>query len=94
MTIHSLRSRLSTMSCPLFIRFIIVCSINMNVHLQHSYMGIRGILFRSYKHQIILDDLCNSSKLLRGNLKILFISCACGENSKYSFYYLKIRMGK
>ena len=52
MTIHSLRSRLSTMSCPLFIRFIIVCSINMNVHLQHSYMGIRGILFRSYKHQI------------------------------------------
>ena len=58
MAIHSLRSRLSTMSCPLFIRFIIVCSINMNVHLQHSYMGIRGILSRSYKHQIILDDLC------------------------------------
>ena len=57
MTIHSLRSRLSTMSCPLFIRFIIVCSINMNVHLQHSYMGIRGILSRSYKHQIILDYL-------------------------------------
>ena len=60
MTIHSLRSRLSTMSCPLFIRFIIVCSINMNVHLQHSYMGIRRILVRSYKHQIILDDLCTA----------------------------------
>ena len=44
MTIHSLRSRLSTMSCPLFIRFIIVCSINMNVHLQQSNMGIRRIL--------------------------------------------------
>lgn len=69
MTIHSLRSRLSTMSCPLFIRFIIVCSINMNVHLQQSNMGIRRI-------------------------KILFILCAWGENSKYSFYYLKIRMGK
>ena len=53
MTIHSLRSRLSTMSCPLFIRFIIVCSINMNVHLQQSYMGIRRILFGSYKNQII-----------------------------------------
>ena len=79
MTIHSLRSRLSTMSCPLFIRFIIVCSINMNVHLQHSYMGIRGILFRSYKHQII---------------NILFILCAWGEISKYLFYYLEIRMGK
>ena len=78
MTIHSLRSRLSTMSCPLFIRFIIVCSINMNVHLQQSYMGIRRILFGSYKNQII----------------ILFILCAWGENSKYSFYYLKIRMGK
>ena len=65
MTIHSLRSRLSTMSCPLFIRFIIVCSINMNVHLQQSYMGIRRILFGSYK----------------GNLKILFILCAWGENS-------------
>ena len=50
MTIHSLRSRLSTMSCPLFIRFIIVCSINMNVHLQQSYMGIRRILFGSYKN--------------------------------------------
>ena len=65
MTIHSLRSRLSTMSCPLFIRFIIVCSINMNVHLQQSYMGIRRILFGSYKNQII----------------ILFILCAWGENS-------------
>lgn len=53
MTIHSLRSRLSTMSCPLFIRFIIVCSINMNVHLQQSYMGIRRILFGSYKNQIL-----------------------------------------
>ena len=74
MTIHSLRSRLSTMSCPLFIRFIIVCSINMNVHLQQSYMGIRRILFGSYK--------------------ILFILCAWGENSKYLFYYLKIRIGK
>ena len=84
MTIHSLRSRLSTMSCPLFIRFIIVCSINMNVHLQHSYMGIRRILFGSYKNQIIL----------RGNLNILFLLCAWGENSKYLFYYLKIRMGK
>ena len=78
MTIHSLRSRLSTMSCPLFIRFIIVCSINMNVHLQQSYMGIRRILFGSYKNQII----------------ILFILCAWGENSKYLFYYLKIRIGK
>ena len=78
MTIHSLRSRLSTMSCPLFIRFIIVCSINMNVHLQQSNMGIRRILFGSYKNQII----------------ILFILCAWGENSKYSFYYLKIRIGK
>ena len=48
MTIHSLRSRLSTMSCPLFIRFIIVCSINMNVHLQQSNMGIRRILFYLY----------------------------------------------
>ena len=83
MTIHSLRSRLSTMSCPLFIRFIIVCSINMNVHLQQSYMGIRRILIRSYKHQIILDDF-----------KILFLLCAWGENSKYLFHYLKIRMGK
>ena len=70
MTIHSLRSRLSTMSCPLFIHFIIVCSINMNVHLQDSDMGIRRILF------------------------FLFILCAWGENSKYLFYYLKIRMGK
>ena len=78
MAIHSLRSRLSTMSCPLFIRFIIVCSINMNVHLQHSYMGIRRILSRSYTN----------------NLKILFILCTWGEFSKYLFYYLKIRMGK
>ena len=50
MTIHSLRSRLSTMSCPLFIRFIIMCSINMNVHLQQTYMGIRRITF--YLHYL------------------------------------------